>query len=368
MSFDQPLSAPSDLSRKKMSHDIPGWFLGEVWDSLPALWTEGLGFQSDRGGKPETCVSRSFADLLISTEDASLFAGVWNSLLRQLQSSNPGLLEFPVLQWNLQSTGANENNLVIHLDELLPAHVPSVVFATIFVPSGQHRILIHESKRLSPGSVVAFRVELAAGAKCELVTGWKAMKQRKLIHAVIGVDAHLQWTELSNQDGEDNKTLSWAHMSLSGQGASADFASAVSARGKTRYQSCVTQSHLASRTSADSVIKVLAHGVSRSNLYGRVHMPKGLSHLKASQKLHGLLSERGARVQVAPQLWIATDQVECSHGASVAPLDEESVYYLSTRGIDPVEARKMLMDGFLDSLIARVPESLLSAVSMEWSS
>ena len=47
-----------------------------------------------------------------------------------------------------------------------------------------------------------------------------------------------------------------------------------------------------------------------------------------------------------PTLEIRADDVECSHGAAVADLDENSMFYLSSRGIDRREARKLLLRGF----------------------
>jgi len=63
-----------------------------------------------------------------------------------------------------------------------------------------------------------------------------------------------------------------------------------------------------------------------------------------------MLGER-ARVIAMPTLEIIADNVVCSHGASVADLDENSMFYLSARGVDRREARKLLLRGFVLELL-----------------
>jgi len=47
--------------------------------------------------------------------------------------------------------------------------------------------------------------------------------------------------------------------------------------------------------------------------------------------------------------------VRCSHGATVAPLDEEEVFYLQSRGVQRNEATKIIVDGFFEPLMIRIP-------------
>jgi Fe-S cluster assembly protein SufD len=59
-----------------------------------------------------------------------------------------------------------------------------------------------------------------------------------------------------------------------------------------------------------------------------------------------MLGDR-ARLIAMPTLEITADNVVCSHGASVADLDENSMFYLSARGVNRMEARKLLLRGFI---------------------
>lgn len=72
-----------------------------------------------------------------------------------------------------------------------------------------------------------------------------------------------------------------------------------------------------------------------------------------------LLSEK-ARVHTLPKLEIATDDVKCSHGASVSSLDEDQLFYLQSRGIDKEAAAKMLIEAFTQPVLQYFPKHLVS--------
>jgi len=65
-----------------------------------------------------------------------------------------------------------------------------------------------------------------------------------------------------------------------------------------------------------------------------------------------------ARADVSPCLLIDTDEVECSHGATISDMDDEMVLYLQARGLSPIEARTLLLKGWADSALGDVPALL----------
>ena len=64
----------------------------------------------------------------------------------------------------------------------------------------------------------------------------------------------------------------------------------------------------------------------------------------------------GARADSIPSLNIATDDVRCSHGSTTGRLDAGQIFYLKARGIPESEARSMLVEGYFEDLISRLPE------------
>jgi Fe-S cluster assembly protein SufD len=67
-----------------------------------------------------------------------------------------------------------------------------------------------------------------------------------------------------------------------------------------------------------------------------------------------LLLSSAARVDTKPQLEIYADDVKCAHGAAVGQIDQEELFYLQTRGINPDLGRNLLTYGFAEEVIGKI--------------
>lgn len=85
---------------------------------------------------------------------------------------------------------------------------------------------------------------------------------------------------------------------------------------------------------------------------GRIRVPKIAQLTDSDQLCRSLMLGAKARIVAMPTLEITADNVVCSHGASVADLDENSLFYLSSRGLDRLEARKLLLRSFVLDMVA----------------
>ncbi len=56
-----------------------------------------------------------------------------------------------------------------------------------------------------------------------------------------------------------------------------------------------------------------------------------------------------------PKLEIEANDVRCTHGATISQIEEDYIFYLMSRGINRTEAEKLIVDGFFDEVIERVP-------------
>jgi Fe-S cluster assembly protein SufD len=63
----------------------------------------------------------------------------------------------------------------------------------------------------------------------------------------------------------------------------------------------------------------------------------------------------GTKAESIPELEILTDQVRCTHGATMGPIDPEMVFYLKSRGIDDTEAIKAIVGGYIEPLLKQIP-------------
>jgi Fe-S cluster assembly protein SufD len=72
-----------------------------------------------------------------------------------------------------------------------------------------------------------------------------------------------------------------------------------------------------------------------------------------------VLSE-GAGAESVPNLEIETNDVRCSHASSVGPIDEEQRYYLESRGVPPEVAERLIVLGFFNEVLERLPSGSLA--------
>jgi len=68
----------------------------------------------------------------------------------------------------------------------------------------------------------------------------------------------------------------------------------------------------------------------------------------------------GAGADSIPNLEIEANDVKCSHASAVGPIDEEQLYYLESRGVPPAEAERLIVLGFFDDVLDRLPIPTLS--------
>ena len=93
---------------------------------------------------------------------------------------------------------------------------------------------------------------------------------------------------------------------------------------------------------------------------GRIHIHRDAQKTLAELNNRNLLLSRGAQVNTKPELEIYADDVQCAHGATVAEIDEEALYYLLTRGINKQMALVMLNFGFVQELVFDMPNKALA--------
>jgi Fe-S cluster assembly protein SufD len=88
---------------------------------------------------------------------------------------------------------------------------------------------------------------------------------------------------------------------------------------------------------------------------GKAIVHEGADGTDADQANHNLLLSTKAEIDAKPELEIYTDDVKCSHGTTVGQLDEPSLFYLRSRGLDKRHATQVLTHAFAAGLVSRVP-------------
>lgn len=93
---------------------------------------------------------------------------------------------------------------------------------------------------------------------------------------------------------------------------------------------------------------------SRGVFNGKVFVRENARGTDAQQSNKNLLLSNDARVDTKPQLEIFNDDVKCSHGATVGQLEDEEMFYLLSRGINPALAANLLTYGFAEEIINKI--------------
>ena len=110
------------------------------------------------------------------------------------------------------------------------------------------------------------------------------------------------------------------------------------------------QPHCASHEYFNGILDDKSKGV----FHGRIYVHPAAQKTDAKQTNKNLLLSDDATADTKPQLEIYADDVKCTHGATVGQLNEESIFYLRSRGIPEKTARRMLIHAFAGEIIERV--------------
>ena len=94
---------------------------------------------------------------------------------------------------------------------------------------------------------------------------------------------------------------------------------------------------------------------SHSVYSGLIRVRRGAVKSDAMQTNHNLVLDEGAHADSVPNLDIEENDVKCSHGSTVGPVDEDQRYYLESRGIEPERAEQLIVAGFFDCIADQVP-------------
>ena len=115
------------------------------------------------------------------------------------------------------------------------------------------------------------------------------------------------------------------------------------------------QNHLVHHGTSDLLYKGALKDYAYSAFRGLIRVNPDAQRSDAYQQNRNLLLSPHAHADSIPELEIEANDVRCTHGATVGPIDQESVFYLMARGIPRPEAERLITEGFFDELIAKIP-------------
>jgi Fe-S cluster assembly protein SufD len=112
--------------------------------------------------------------------------------------------------------------------------------------------------------------------------------------------------------------------------------------------------HKQPNCNSHQLYKGILDGNGRAVFNGKIFVREGAQKTDAMQTNKNLLLSPHARVDTKPQLEIYADDVKCAHGAAVGQIDQEELFYLATRGINPQLGKSLLTYGFAEEVIGKI--------------
>jgi Fe-S cluster assembly protein SufD len=177
---------------------------------------------------------------------------------------------------------------------------------------------------------------------------WQVALQR----AHVGRDASLHSSAVAL--GGDYARLRSESL-LAGDGAESDLTAVYFGDHTQMLDFRTLQDHDAPNTRSDLLFKGAVEDQAHSVYSGLIRLRPAARKAVANQTNRNLVLTEGAGAESIPNLEIEANDVKCSHASAVGPIDEDQLYYLESRGVPPAEAERLIVLGFFDDVLERLP-------------
>ena len=141
---------------------------------------------------------------------------------------------------------------------------------------------------------------------------------------------------------------------LDGEGAEATLNGLYFGTGRQHIDNHTTIDHAQPHCPSHELYKGILGGKSKGVFNGKIFVRKDAQKTDAKQTNKNLLLSETASIDTKPQLEIFANDVKCTHGATIGQLEEESVFYLRSRGISEIDARDMLTYAFANEIVEKI--------------
>jgi len=201
--------------------------------------------------------------------------------------------------------------------------------------------------------IVELKVEQGANLKFVELQSWgKHVWNFSHERAHVERDGQLDW--IFGAIGS-RLTKNFSELDLAGQGSNGRMSGFYFTDGKQHLDHDTQQNHFAPDTTSDLLFKGALKGKSRSVWQGMIYVAPGAQKIDGYQANRNLVLDDQARADSIPGLEIMADDVRCTHAATIGKLEEEPLFYLKSRGIPQKEAERLVVEGFFDPIMQRIP-------------
>jgi Fe-S cluster assembly protein SufD len=279
-------------------------------------------------------------------------AAPWDAFVELNTAQSPSPLVITVSE----NTTVAKPIVVCHWTESSGA----VTFPRVFVDVGAH----------ASATVVEYSLSADVRAWVDPVTEVRVGEGGRLQHLVVQALESSVWQTgyLASEVGRDASLLSFTvalggeyarvrtDSRVVGSGGTAELLALYCGDGEQMHDFRTLQDHLAPKTTSDLIFKGAVQDEATSAYSGLIHIARGAVGTKAFQTNRNLmLSDTGLATYSIPNLDIEENDVSCSHASATGPIDEEQRFYLESRGVPTEAANRLIVLGFFEDLLARLP-------------
>lgn len=241
---------------------------------------------------------------------------------------------------NSQNAGQFERTLII-VDEGASVHYVEGCTAPNFSSGSLHSAVVE--------------IFVKKGARCQYTTiqNWyKNVYNLVTKRAWVGEEAEMIWTDFNMGS---KVTMKYPSFVLAEKGARGETLSMALA-GSGQHQDTGSKAiHLAPYTSSTIVSKSISKDGGRTSYRGLVSIGPKAHHSKNTVICDALLLDGMSRSDTYPVDKIFNSNVEVQHEATVSKIGDDQLFYLMSRGVTEEDARKLIVNGFIDDLVRKLP-------------
>ena len=166
-------------------------------------------------------------------------------------------------------------------------------------------------------------------------------------------DSYYKFTSFSNSSLIASNDIK---VSMNGENSECDLKGIYFTTNNSQFNTHVVVDHNVPHTKSNQYFKGILSDKSKAVFSGKIYVKRGAQKSYAEQKDLNLIMSKGAEIDTKPSLEIYADDVECSHGATAGHVDESTLYYMMSRGIDKKTATQMLVNGFASEIIEEISD------------
>ena len=203
----------------------------------------------------------------------------------------------------------------------------------------------------------------------EMVLNEKSKVFHNLVFQSSFSENNFKFTRVDQKDNSFYKLTSFSNSSLlaandvkvclNGKNSECDLKGLYFTTLNSQFNTHVVVEHNVPYTRSNQYFKGILSDDSRAVFSGKIYVERDAQKSYAEQKDLNLVMSKGAEIDTKPGLEIYADDVECYHGATAGHVDESTLYYMMTRGIDKKSATQMLVNGFATEIINEITDEKL---------